>query len=249
MLFTSSDKLKLSSENRSLYQSITFGFGLLVAIINLYAVSFEISILEYLSKPLIMPLLGLYFFIDIYYAKAFISSRIINGVITAFIFSWLGDILLLFSELSFNYFLGGILCFLITQILYINLFNKLTIKKLTLKSFFLYAVPFLVYLTGFYSMLWASLDTLLKVAVLFYAIALTTMGVFALSRKGRSDEKSFWLILIGGVLFIFSDSFIAYSKFIYNFSGASFMIMFTYIIAQILIMLGIKTFLLRFSSE
>jgi len=196
-----------------------------------------------ITKPLIMLSIGGYFLYSIKNRKPQNSKTIVAYTLLAFAFSWLGDIFLLFSEKSLHYFLLGIFSFFCSQVLYIILFKKLTYKNLNIRKLGLYPLPFLIYFIGFYSLLWSELETVFKVAVFIYALSLSTMGVAALSRFQRSNKQSFVLVLVGGGLFILSDSCIAYSKFIESFANAGVVIMFTYILAQIFIMLGIKSFL------
>lgn len=233
-----------SSKQRSLrsIKKAVFSLLLLASSVNIYAVSVQHTMLETLSKPLLMPLLILYFYVAFtpYISKK--GKNLFYSAIIAFVFSWFGDVLLLFSSTSFIFFIAGIACFLVTQILYVIIFQRSTFQRIEKKSIIKYAIPFLVYVIGFYSILWNELDLVLKIAVLIYAIALGSMGFSALSRWKRSNKESFWLILIGGMLFIFSDSCIAYSKFIDPFELSGLTIMLTYIIAQVLIMLGIKSF-------
>jgi uncharacterized membrane protein YhhN len=58
-------------------------------------------------------------------------------------------------------------------------------------------------------------------------------------RKGRTSDKSFLLIYFGALLFIMSDSMIAINQFIEPIIYGRFLIMFTYISAQYLIVIGV----------
>ena len=88
--------------------------------------------------------------------------------------------------------------------------------------------------------LWPKLGEM-QIPVLVYSIVITLMGLAALDRYGAVSPKSFWKVLIGALLFILSDSLIAYSRFgqeIVEISLPGFWIMLTYILAQFLIITG-----------
>ena len=84
--------------------------------------------------------------------------------------------------------------------------------------------------------------------VILYAAILLSMAAFAYNRYGFVNTKSFWLVFIGAVLFVFSDSIIALN--FLAFPGLipkpGFVIMTTYVAAEFLIAKGI---LLQFFEE
>jgi len=61
----------------------------------------------------------------------------------------------------------------------------------------------------------------------------------ALNRSGRVADISFKLVFVGSLLFLLSDSMIAFNKFHSDIPLAGFLIMITYIAAQYLIMRGL----------
>jgi uncharacterized membrane protein YhhN len=60
----------------------------------------------------------------------------------------------------------------------------------------------------------------------------------AVNRYEKVSRLSYWIVLAGAILFVLSDSGIAFSKFIHPFSGTSLLIMSTYVAAQYLIVAG-----------
>jgi uncharacterized membrane protein YhhN len=67
------------------------------------------------------------------------------------------------------------------------------------------------------------------------------MAGSALNRKNKVSEKSYFTVLAGAILFVFSDSLIAINKFAVGIPKSGIWIMTTYILAQYLIMSGLLT--------
>jgi uncharacterized membrane protein YhhN len=78
----------------------------------------------------------------------------------------------------------------------------------------------------------------MKIPVLVYATVILTMLCGAVNRYYKVNSTSYWIVLAGAILFVLSDSGIAFSKFIHPFRGASWFIMSTYVMAQYLIVTG-----------
>ena len=173
------------------------------------------------TKPLLMPLL----FLMAYQLK--IKD---NFLYLALIFSLLGDIFLMFG--GEIYFMLGLGSFLIAHVFYILLFKK-QFKFNLLKS-----LPFAVATLTFLLFLKNDIDSKLLIPVVTYCIVITTMGIFAANRI--TNKISYNLVLIGSILFIISDSLIAFNKFHSPLPANAFWVMSTYGIAQFLIVLGIS---------
>ena len=65
------------------------------------------------------------------------------------------------------------------------------------------------------------------------------MAITAFWRKGNVNKESFYLVFIGALFFIFSDSLIALDKFLISIPLARTGIILTYAFAQLLIVFGI----------
>ncbi len=192
----------------------------------------------YLSKPLIMVWIGVYF---LFHSQS-IDAVIVRMAIGAFIFSWIGDIFLMFSERGMVFFASGVFSFLIAQVFYIVLFLKtiqLSRKKYFLKKQPFWLIAYIAYGMLFAIILYSKLDNLLRIAVFIYIAAILAMSSMALNRLGNGHPVSFTLIFSGSLFFVISDSLIAVDRFIAPFSLAAPLILLTYIAAQYLIMRGI----------
>jgi uncharacterized membrane protein YhhN len=189
------------------------------------------DLLHMVCKPLIMISLLLYY----NFASRQNAYPVVNGAI---VFSFLGDVLLL-SDDNFIYGLGA---FLISHVLYTIAYRQhrddegdhaLTgIHRIRL------AFPVVLAGTGLSIVLFPVLDEL-KVPVLIYAIAITTMVLAALFRLGRTNARSFWMVFGGASLFMISDAILAINKFLTVVGHSSVWIMLTYIAAQFLIISGL----------
>jgi uncharacterized membrane protein YhhN len=104
-------------------------------------------------------------------------------------------------------------------------------------AFFVYGA-FLVY------KLWPSLNDL-KIPVIVYAIVITTMGVTSIYRNVAGK----YYVIFGALFFIISDSLLAFNKFDGAFPYARFLIMLTYIMAQVSISEGVIQFLKTSNSK
>lgn len=185
------------------------------------------------AKALIIPVLIILYL-------GFVKGQM-NGfhrsIISALVFSWLGDVTLQLQSRNDIFFMIGLSCFLIAQVIYLIAFfstrgeNILFFRKIYLVIFvYLYGV-FLIYI------LFDHLGDM-KIPVILYAAVILTMLASALNRQNKVNRQSYSLVLIGAILFVLSDSMIALNKFAYPFDLARIAIMTTYISAQYLIAIG-----------
>jgi len=190
---------------------------------------------EYFVKPLIMIWIAAYFLM---FKK---KSVFTVPVLVAFFFSWVGDIFLMFSGINELFFFAGVGGFFIAQLTYIYVFSKYREKD---RKGFLQKNPwvslfFLAYVAGMLVLLFPGLEGMMKPVITIYALSLTGMSMMALNRSGRVGLNSFKLVFFGSLLFMLSDSMIAFDKFHSAIPLAGFLIMITYIAAQYLIMRGL----------
>ena len=189
---------------------------------------------------------NLYFFIKPLLLPSLIAAVILNTgptrsrhiVIAALFFSFLGDVFLLFEYMGPLFFIIGLICFLLTHVLYCWYFlqiRKTGISLLKQKPWIILAV---VLYTG--CLLWLLLPTLgdLTVPVIIYACILTTMVVCCFRGYNFINRASRTLFVPGVICFVASDSLLAINKFYTAFSSAAFFITLTYCLAQYLIVRG-----------
>jgi len=203
---------------------------ILYAIVSLavfVAILFEQPTLYLAVKPLLMITLLLYF---ISASKGYPAWR--NMVMFALVFSWGGDVLLLWNDL----FLAGLGSFLIAHIFYIMAYHKTGAAQGTLARFDITKLAIIgAILIG---VLFPHLGGLL-IPVVIYAMVLLGMGLWAHKRRGATSAMSFKLVSIGAILFVVSDAVIAINKFAMDVPGERILVMSTYIAAQYLIVHGL----------
>ena len=88
--------------------------------------------------------------------------------------------------------------------------------------------------------LYVHLDVVMKIAVFIYMLAILTMATMAAqTRKGNANTSSFSIVMVGALLFVISDTLIAFNRFVAPIYLEGIFVMTTYIAAQYSIMQGI----------
>lgn len=201
---------------------LTLVFGLLLAI-HLTGLLAALPLATTLTKPLLVPcLVGL----------VWLDRRSFRGhelMVSALLFSWLGDVLLMWPGERF--FMGGLVAFLSAHVCYIWIFSReVTFHPLRMLPFPVYVALLLA------GPLNGRLPDNLQVPVYAYVIVITAMGSMAsLRNPGRPGYEQ---ILTGSILFMLSDSFLALNTFTSPIPLGGFWVMLTYGLAQYLIVRG-----------
>ena len=178
-----------------------------------------------ISKPLLMPLLGVF---------AFFKARedgfaMPKALIGALFFSWLGDVILMTGAFVF-----GLVAFLIGHIFYIALNLRGRPKFRTDLETLIFMSPILFFSATMLKQI-ATTSPEMLVPVSLYSTILCALFYTGLLAQ-RQMAKNNGLVLMAGIsLFIISDAMIALNRFIAPFEGSGVAIMATYIIAQYLL--------------
>jgi uncharacterized membrane protein YhhN len=206
---------------------------IIVSLGELLSLSVGLDNLHQVFKPLIMISLGFY-----YLVSTRKSDRSLF-VFAAIVFSLMGDIFLLFAgEL---YFMLGLGSFLLAHIFYIISYQRhqwdeksplMGLQRIRL------SFPIVLAGTGLLVVLYPHLGELV-IPVVVYALVLVIMVLNALFRYGRTTRSSFWLVFVGALLFMLSDSLLSINKFMVPVPWAAIWIMTSYIAAQYLIVEGL----------
>lgn len=177
----------------------------------------------------------------------FPNYRIRLLLMASLVFAWAGDILLLFDDILLVpgeddrvvYFKAGLASFLVAQFLYIVIFSKHQKKnnKRSLVARRPMILLIMLIVTGMVLNEVKDSAGDLIVPILVYTLALLGMVVSALNRRGRTNEISFWLVVLGAFSFLLSDSLIAIDHFHTPIDGMY--IMATYMFAQGCIVTGL----------
>lgn len=241
-------------------KKISLSIFVLITLVELAVTWFDHELGNWIAKPLLMPILLWYFYQNKPHPD---YQKVVHYTCLALIFSFLGDVALLFQAAYEIAFVLGLGSFLIAHIFYILMFNQ--IGRLENWKFIppwqkiislIAGVSLVGYGFGLYNTLYPALDATLRIPVAVYALTITYMALSLLSRLGEVKRilqanipryliRNIQLQLLLGVgLFILSDSCIAINQFVQPLPKAGFVIMSTYIVAQWLIIRGVEGFLL-----
>jgi len=216
---------------------------LLVLAADLFAVYNSNETLRYITKPLLMPLLIVLFIFE----TKDLASSLKKWIILALAFSWTGDVLLMFESMNGNFFIFGLVAFLLAHIFYILYFENV-IRKEGLNKNYWWFLPVIIYYVSLIYILSPHLGDM-KLPVRIYGIVISYMLIQAL-QAGRIKDLSAATLMIGGaILFITSDSILAINKFYESFEYAGIAIMLTYGIAQALITIGAVRYIISASKQ
>lgn len=184
-------------------------------------------------KPVLIPLLGF----GVYFHPKFPSRKIL---LIALFFSWIGDVILLFADISEIYFIIGLVSFLIAHLTYCVLFNKQIVGEMQVNKVLFGFGSLLIafYLIGMLGFLMPKLGEL-RIPVIIYAAVISTMLLFAFNGYLIWKKPAALYIFLGAATFVASDSILAFNKFYAPIEKGSFFIMLTYLVAQYLIVVGI----------
>lgn len=189
--------------------------------------------LDCFLKPALIPLLSL----GVYFNAKFPSQNIL---LSALAFSWIGDVILLFSDIAEIYFILGLISFLLSHLFYCVLFNRQNKEKIKRNAviFVIGSILIAFYLIGMLSVLLPALGDL-KIPVIVYASVISIMLLFAYNGLLIWKKNANQYVFTGAVFFVISDSILALNKFDAPIQKSSFIIMLTYLVAQYLIVTGI----------
>lgn len=202
---------------------LTFLLFLVASIMDIIGVILKIPMLVYFFKPLII--------IALLFLYVFSLPKRLKWYVIALEFSFFGDVLLMFSGKLF--FMAGLLSFLMAHILFIKIVIN-QIQKTSILKVIIASIPFLMLFLGLMFVLRNSLNELL-IPVIIYGLTISTFGIVSLINYLQKKSLKSFLMLVGAVVFISSDSLLAINKFYNSNEVFEVLIMITYIVAQYLI--------------
>jgi len=197
-------------------------FFLLVSVADIYAIVVGNQEIEMIAKPLITTSLVILYLLSV--------SKPNFWYVSALLFAFWGDVLLLFPD---QFFVFGLASFLLAHVLLITVSSRF-LQQVSKLRILVHSLPFVVILAVLLYLIYPNLEELL-IPVIIYGIVISVFGVvaFLVYTNDKSIANS-WLFL-GSLIFILSDSILAINKFSQSSEFFGIAIMFTYIIAQYLI--------------
>jgi len=210
---------------------------IIISIVDVYSLQKRNKKVEFLTKPLLMPLLILYYIFQLN------LIGIDSLIVLALIGGWLGDIFLMWEN-DEKKFMLGMVSFLLGHIFYIISFligigsNFLAFPIWGL----LLILPIVINLVLTFPKFKNHLGDF-KIPVFVYMIVIIIMHFTAILRLAVLEffNPSFYLVWLGSMLFIVSDSLIAIRAFNkeFDYPGKAILAMITYILAQYFIVQGL----------
>lgn len=160
-----------------------------------------------------------------------VSSGYQIAVVLGLLFSLAGDVFLMVPS---DRFVAGLASFLVAHLCYIAAFLPAAGEVLHLWPL----LPFLLYGALLLRVLWSHLGRLAG-PVLLYAATLLVMGWQAAEQHLAVHTVGTLAALVGAVLFVVSDSLLAFNRFVRPFRTAQYAVLTTYFAAQWLIALSV----------
>ncbi len=186
---------------------------------------------QYITKPLLMlSLLG--WFIS---ETNRISTDLRKWIIAALLFSWAGDVLLMFESRDKIFFMLGLSAFLLAHIFYIVFFHLVRVRESVKGNPWLMVIV-VVYYAALITLLSPYLGDL-KWPVRVYGIVISFMFMLAMHMLSIKNKIAGIFMMIGALLFLVSDSILAIDKFYQHFDAAGIIII-TYCLGQFSIVNG-----------
>ena len=222
---------------------IPCAFFLVACILNLLGCILGTN-LDDVVKPALLPLLSATTLAYLL-GRDIPDYRPVGLLVAAQLFGCTGDVLLMPD--GFWLFVGGIAAFLVGHLFYISLFGGQSWKGLTLWQWALSLVIMVAIVLGLVkaigirgAMFWPmTVYGCVLMLLIFSALA----GVL---RMPRGSSATWWILLLGALLFTFSDACIAMGTFgVMTFPLRHFLVMSTYLTAQSLLAVGGIRLILR----
>lgn len=183
-------------------------------------------LLLYIFKPLTVVFIILIALASNFPASSFYRYMIIAGLL----FSLAGDVFLM---LPADRFIQGLVSFFVAHLFYIAAF----IVEGGQEPRPLMMLPFMLYGMLMLQLLWPHLGKL-RLPVLAYMLVILMMGWTATGRWIGTGQPGSLFAFLGAILFIISDSVLAFDRFKRHFTKAQVYILATYFTAQWLIALS-----------
>ena len=210
---------------------------LAILVVNIVGIQLPNEQIERISKPLLMPVLVVYF---LFLTKQ-IQSEFKKWILLALFFSWAGDVLLMFQATDSNFFLFGLSEFLLAHIFYIFFFYRIKDRE-NIKIGFKLLLIVMIYYAALLLLLFPHLGSM-KIPVIVYGIVISLMFMLAMHMLFIKNKSAGRWMMSGALLFVLSDSLLAINKFYQPFELAGAVVILTYGLAKLFIIAGAGSYI------
>lgn len=196
-----------------------------------------LHVLEFICKPALMVILSSWFFFN----SRRVGDRFTLLVQAGLFFSLIGDVALMFTYVDDFNFIVGLGAFFLAQLCYAFAFIQNIADTGGLEGLvvsFLIAVGIGTYAFFFGWDLMPHVEEGLGLPVTAYISVIAFMGIAAAFRYQRTYPRSFRMVMVGALLFILSDSVLAWDRFRFPLDWSPLGVMVPYAAAQWLIAAG-----------
>jgi uncharacterized membrane protein YhhN len=199
------------------------------------------SAIKYFTKGALMLLLLAFFIVEVkqYVSKS--NAPLIRLICLALVFSFAGDLLLIDDSTAIH-FIAGLASFLTAQVFYVIFFSRCYVFSKNNAAFiFISAIVIIIYLCLLnYLFLPKTSVQQLTIPVVVYSIVIGAMLFTSVNliHSQRLRSAAIKYFIPGAVSFVASDSMLGFNRFYMEKPMPAFYIMFTYCLAQFLIVLG-----------
>jgi hypothetical protein len=180
-------------------------FFLFITLMDSYFYGQSLQHYRYIVEPLLIPSLFLYYLLS--------SKKRTTLVLFAFLFVWLGDVLLMI-ERSPIFLQLAVFFYWIMQLCFLAAFTKFW-KLYSFKAHFLGLLIYGSYLAVFLNHVYASLGEM-KLHGLVYGLTLSIFGSISIMNLLINASKKNYLLCIGILIFSIRDVFLTYNKKYFN---------------------------------
>lgn len=148
-----------------------------------------------------------------------------------------GDAMLELDDNNKDYFIAGLVAFLLAHLSYICAFTSEAIQYTSMLAFIFIISG--IYYAAMMSVLLPSVESDLVLPVIVYGLVISAMLLFGTARYTSTSHtythESRLSSLMGSIIFLLSDTILALDKFAFRITSAKTIIMLTYYIGQMFI--------------
>lgn len=204
----------------------------ILVILDIAGIAANIEPIHQVIKPMLIPAL----LILLFFSRSNVTGK--NLLFMGLLFSWMGDVFLLFDDKLDLFFIYGLAAFLTTHIFYIIYFLRIrSAQSSLLKKQPIFIALILAYGVCLVWQLYPYLGDL-KIPVIVYAAVICMMLLCSMHVFLKVTKKAGAYYLMGATAFVISDTLLAVNKFYQAFAFSSIFIMLTYCAAQYFIVRG-----------